>query len=138
MKTLRTIHFSPHTGTATERFTESGFEGSVTASISTLPAEQQAAIGQALAWLTSVAGAAGFATLANVWLTRLANIETYSTPEDPEDAPVLLSSVPAFAIGVEGKNAAGLTGNKELFSTPGEEAAAMGAIWDARETLLNG
>lgn len=134
MKTLTTIHFKPQSDAASLQFRDGSFGGHLPMVANQLTPEQQAAKDAAIAWLSAVAGTAGFTAITDIWLTRKADIVTAWSEDDP---PEVVSTSPAFVIGVWGQNAAGLIGGAEIPSVPGPETTAMAGLWAELESLIN-
>jgi hypothetical protein len=128
MKSLTKIHFVPPVS-GTLYFAEGRFQSLTGLAFSDLPGERQAAVEGGMQWLFGLAQQLGFATITEVWLQRLPDVEI-GTEEEPETSP-------AFLAEIAGTNAEGLTGSEAIQSVPGQETDAMAQLWDNFEASLN-
>jgi hypothetical protein len=134
MKTLTKIHFVPPTS-GTLYFADGRFRSLTGLAFTDLPAEQQTAVQGAMLWLAGMAATMGFATIIEVFLRRVADVQL--PPVDPEDETEEPQFSPAFVAEITGSNAEGLRGVESINSIPGPETIAMAALWDMFEAALN-
>jgi hypothetical protein len=134
MKTLTQIHFVPPTS-GTLYFADGRFRSHTGVAFTDLPAEQQTAVQGAMLWLGGMAGTMGFATISEVFLRRVADVQL--PPVDPEDETEEPIYSPAFVADITGLNEEGLHGVESINSVPGPETTAMAELWDMFEAQLN-
>ena len=134
MKTLTQIHFVPPTSGALY-FADGRFRSLTGLAFTDLPGDQQTAVDGAMLWLGGMAATMGFATISEVFLRRVADVQL--PPVDPEDETEEPVYSPAFVADITGTNAEGLRGVESINSIPGSETTAMAALWEIFEAALN-
>jgi hypothetical protein len=134
MKTLTQIHFVPPTS-GTLYFADGRFRSLTGLAFTDLPTDQQTAVVGAMLWLGGMAATMGFATISEVFLRRVADVQL--PPVDPEDETEEPVYSPAFVADITGTNAEGLHGVGAINSVPGPETTAMAALWEIFESQLN-
>jgi hypothetical protein len=134
MKNLTQIHFVPPTS-GTLYFADGRFRSLTGLAFTDLPTHQQTAVQGAMLWLGGMAATMGFASITEVFLRRVADVQLPLV--DPEDETEEPQFSPAFVADITGLNAQGLHGVESINSVPGPETSAMAELWDMFQAALN-
>jgi hypothetical protein len=129
MKRLNKIRFEPATGAGTLYIESNGFRAVQGLALASLPEASQTGAQVALAWLTALAAANGFASVEWVFIEKKPDAPSAWSEPDEEGSSYPTAFSPSFALQFFGRNVDGYEGQLETNSIPGAETDAMDSLW---------